>query len=272
MSKSIASKIAKIMGELKGMEREGRNKAQKYSYFSEAQIFATIQSKLADNNLAVFPAMLDHTSTPYPHNAMQLKTENNQNATGTQHIVKMAFTWVCGDTGEQITIPWLGESADYGDKGINQVATSGTKYYLIRTFMISDGKDPDALSPQNESSNANSNGNTRSNGASQNGHGQQVLSEAEIKAQWVDAVAFMYNAKKHAENGVDMLLRDEPFFADNLKARKIGTLVWDTLLARAMTKHELSPDAIYQKLGVLGYQQMISEYQKVATAWEALSA
>ena len=39
---------------------------------------------------------------------------------------------------------WLGESADYGDKGVNKAETSGTKYFLMRLFNISEKGEEEA--------------------------------------------------------------------------------------------------------------------------------
>ena len=54
------------------------------------------------------------------------------------------------DPSSTIEALWLGEGTDYGDKGINKAETSGTKYFLMRLFNVTekDEQDADATSPE----------------------------------------------------------------------------------------------------------------------------
>ena len=60
------------------------------------------------------------------------------------HVV-MAFQFMDGETGEVSPIATFpGDGADTGDKGIYKAMTGAEKYFLMKTFLVSTGDDPEA--------------------------------------------------------------------------------------------------------------------------------
>lgn len=62
-------------------------------------------------------------------------------------IVTIEFTFTSADDREQsITRSWKGQADDTGDKSIQQAATSCTKYFLLKAFLLAgqDSTDPDS--------------------------------------------------------------------------------------------------------------------------------
>ncbi|QPC82095.1 ERF family protein [Phototrophicus methaneseepsis] len=139
---SLFAKMASIMGELKRLPKNGYNSYHRYEYATDADVLDTIRQKMAEYNIAFFASMVDH-------NYEEITT--NDGKTAYHIIVKLEFTFACGDTGQTMTLPWRGESIDTNDKGTSKAATTGEKYFLLKTFMLSTGDvqdDADNTSPE----------------------------------------------------------------------------------------------------------------------------
>ncbi|QPC83761.1 ERF family protein [Phototrophicus methaneseepsis] len=140
--KSLFTKMASIMGELKRLPKNGYNSYHRYEYATDADVLDTIRQKMAEYNIAFFASMVDH-------NYEEITT--NDGKTAYHIIVKLEFTFACGDTGQTMTLSWRGESIDTNDKGTSKAATTGEKYFLLKTFMLSTGDvqdDADNTSPE----------------------------------------------------------------------------------------------------------------------------
>jgi hypothetical protein len=126
--KSLAHKMALVMGDVPTMIKNGQNVQQKYAYVTADDVKAAIRPLLKKHKLAVFSAMLgvERTAGVTKGGGASMTT-----------IAHMQFTLVCGDTGESMVCDWFGESTDYGDKSVNKAATAAEKYWIINTFLLS---------------------------------------------------------------------------------------------------------------------------------------
>ncbi len=132
--KSLAAKMAAIMGDVPTMIKNGQNIPQKYMYVTAEDVKAAIRPLLKKHKVAVFSSMVD----------VQRDTAiNRNNTTVVTVLAKMRFTLVCGETGETMECEWYGEANDYADKAVNKAATAAEKYWLINTFLLSTSE-PDA--------------------------------------------------------------------------------------------------------------------------------
>jgi hypothetical protein len=132
--KSLAAKMAAIMGDVPTMIKNGQNIPQKYLYVTAEDVKAAIRPLLKKHKVAVFSSMVD----------VQRDTAiNRNNTTVVTVLAKMRFTVVCGETGETMECEWYGEANDYADKAVNKAATAAEKYWLINTFLLST-TEPDA--------------------------------------------------------------------------------------------------------------------------------
>lgn len=132
--KSLAAKMAMIMGEVPTMIKNGQNVQQKYAYVTAEDVKASLRPLLKKHKVAVFSSMVGVDRKE--------GTTKNGGASMTT-VAHMRFVLVCGETGEQMECEWFGESTDYGDKSVNKAATAAEKYWLINTFMLSTSE-PDA--------------------------------------------------------------------------------------------------------------------------------
>lgn len=133
--KNLVSKLAKVMQEVKYIQKTGFNTFHKYKYATEADVNEKVREELAKLNIAMFPSIISHSMR-----------EHTNRSGSVEYItcVNMEFTFVDGDTGESFTINMSGEGQDAGDKGIYKAIAGAQKYALMKAFMIPTGDDPEA--------------------------------------------------------------------------------------------------------------------------------
>lgn len=132
---TLAARIAAISKDLGAIKKSGHNKEQHYDFIEYAAVSGKIRELLDQHGVAIIPTVTDYERD-------DVKSRNG--ATGYHYTLKMTFTVINADNQEdQIVATWMGESTDWGDKGINKAETSGTKYFLMRLFNISEKGDAD---------------------------------------------------------------------------------------------------------------------------------
>lgn len=135
--KGLVAKLAEVMGEMAHVPKEGFNAAQKYKFVRETDVAERASALLAERKVWIHQTVADHTITELYRtasgNTMWLST------------VAMDFQFIDGETGET-TSPqrFVGAGADTGDKGIYKAMTGAEKYFLMKTFLVSTGDDPEA--------------------------------------------------------------------------------------------------------------------------------
>lgn len=132
--KKLVSKLAKVMQEVKYIEKKGYNKFNRYKYATESDVSEKIREVLSELNVIMLPDVVENS------------TREHTNRKG--HIeyiatVKVKFTFIDGDTGEELSIHSVGEGQDAGDKGYYKAITGAHKYALMKAFMIPTGDDPE---------------------------------------------------------------------------------------------------------------------------------
>lgn len=133
----LITKLAAIMAAIERIPKRGHNDFHHYDYATEADIVSAIRHELASRHVMVLPAI----------------TGTSRDAVGDKGSVlttlTMEFTFIDGETGETITRTWIGTGTDKEDKGAYKAMTGGEKYFLLKTFLIPTGDDPerDATAP-----------------------------------------------------------------------------------------------------------------------------
>jgi hypothetical protein len=133
---SLYAKLARVMGQISRLPKEGRNTFQNYDYVTDTTVADAVRKALAAENVAFFASM---TST---------------GVEGELVVSSFEFTFADGDTGATVTTVWFGEARRFAsrkdgkdsidDKAINKTATAAEKYFLLKTFLLSTGDEPDA--------------------------------------------------------------------------------------------------------------------------------
>ena len=137
----LAWKMVQVMGKIDRIKKAGQNKDQGWKFATIDDITDVIRAEMATVGLAVFPRMLESKVGP----AKTPKGSDVNRAT-----VKMEFKLVCSDTGAFEVMTWDGTADDSSDKALTKAITYAKKTWLMASFMVSTGDDPDAESPGEE--------------------------------------------------------------------------------------------------------------------------
>lgn len=126
---SLYRKIAEVMGEL-NVPKDGKNSHFNYAYFTADAVADAVREKLAARNVAFFASIVGR--------------EPLTGFSKPRWVVDFKFTFADGDSGETQECTWSAEADGNDDKGINKCATAAEKYFLLKTFIVSTGDEPDA--------------------------------------------------------------------------------------------------------------------------------
>ena len=126
----IFKKMAKVMEKISRVPKNGKNKFFNYDYVTEADLTDHIRPILAEEGVAFTSTVLETSKVP---------TEKD----GMLSTVKMLFGLIDGDDSSSIESVFLGEGIDKGDKGFYKAYTGCTKYFLMKTFLVATGDDPE---------------------------------------------------------------------------------------------------------------------------------
>lgn len=127
----LVKKLAAVMKAVHHVPKRGRNTFHNYDYATEADIVATVRQELADRDVMLIPGIGTQTREPVGEKGEFLTT------------LEMDFTFMDGESGETLTKAWRGAGSDKGDKGLYKAMTGAEKYFLLKTFLIPTGDDPE---------------------------------------------------------------------------------------------------------------------------------
>jgi len=140
----IFKKMAKVMEKISRVPKNGKNKFFNYDYVTEADLTDHIRPILAEEGIAFTSTVLEATK------AQIEKEGSKENKEGAISTVKMLFRLIDADDGSSIESVFLGEGADKGDKGFYKAYTGCVKYFLMKTFLVATGDDPENDDAPNE--------------------------------------------------------------------------------------------------------------------------
>lgn len=123
---SLYAKLAQVTAEVGYVQKRGWNAHHKYHYVTEADLVDAVREKLTSRNVLLLPSV------------------TSVERDGKLTTVHMSFTFCDGDTDRTHTLHWSGTGDDPGDKGLYKAYTGAVKYFLMKTFLIPTGDDPEA--------------------------------------------------------------------------------------------------------------------------------
>src|SRR5277367_379161 len=124
--KNLVQKLCEVMAAIGYIAKKGENKFHGYKYAKESDIVDAIRGELAQRNLFIFPSVTTHARS------------------GEITDIMVRWTFTDGDSGEQRDCDIPGCGQDKGDKGVYKALTGSEKYFLMKTFLIPTGDDPEA--------------------------------------------------------------------------------------------------------------------------------
>lgn len=133
-AKSLAWKLAEVMGEVGKIAKAGWNKAQNYAFVSESDVSGAIRPLLAERHLWLW-------SDTVSREHRELFTASSGSVWWLASV-NVAYQFIDGETGEISPLQhYPGDGADTGDKALPKAQSMSLKYYLLKTFMLSTGAD-----------------------------------------------------------------------------------------------------------------------------------
>lgn len=123
---NLYKKIVKVMAKVEHIPKRGRNTFHNYDYVTESDVVDFTRKLLVEEGLVVFNNVREYEL-------------NGDIAT-----VTIDFTLCDADTGESVSTCIVGQGQDKGDKAFYKAMAGATKYYLMKTFLIPTGDDPEA--------------------------------------------------------------------------------------------------------------------------------
>jgi hypothetical protein len=132
----LYAKMAAIMGQIDKVDKDLKMSGGglNYKYVSDVQVYHTVRKLLVDHGIALFASMVEAHQERYVSSAGKDKNHT---------LAKFEFVLVDSETGDSMTCAWHGEADDSGDKGVNKSSTAALKFWLLKTFIIPTGDDPD---------------------------------------------------------------------------------------------------------------------------------
>lgn len=131
----LVAKLAEVMAAVERIPKRGWNDFHKYHFATEADIAEALRTELASRNVMLIPGISGMEREKVGEKGQVLTT------------LFMSMTFFDAETGETIERPWLGAGTDKEDKGAYKAITGGEKYFLLKTFLIPTGDDPEAETP-----------------------------------------------------------------------------------------------------------------------------
>lgn len=131
----LAWKLAQVVKQVSGVEKDGVNAFHKYSYTSAEAMLRAIRGPLAEAGVTLLPT-LDRVEE------REVKTAKGGASTITTAYVQ--FEFVDHDTGNSYISKWAGQGDDPADKGLGKAYTNAIKTFLREAFLIPQGDDPEA--------------------------------------------------------------------------------------------------------------------------------
>ena len=137
LAQTLVAKLAEIMGEMRHIKKEGFNEKQKYRFVRETDVAEKASELLAARGIWIHQTIISEKMRPLYTTASGAQMWLTK--------VKIAFKFMDGTTGEE-TEPQVfpGYGADTGDKGVYKAMTGAEKYFLLKSFLVSTGDDPEA--------------------------------------------------------------------------------------------------------------------------------
>lgn len=135
---TLAKQIAMASKQVGGaLSADKRNAEQKYDYISADKILTVCGQALADNGIAVFPAVVAEQVDAFEYRDKYNNERMRYDAAVTFHM------HVSGEEGEPLVLPWVGRGSDYSvpDKALYKAITSGHKYFLMKLLNVGAGNE-----------------------------------------------------------------------------------------------------------------------------------
>lgn len=140
-STGLYAKMAAIMAQIDKVDKDAQMHAGalNYKYVTDTQVYHMVRKLMVEHGIALFASMVEARQERFITGEDKYGNPKDKYHT----LAKFEFVLVDSETGDSMTCVWHGEADDSGDKGVNKSSTTALKYWLLKTFIIPTGDDPD---------------------------------------------------------------------------------------------------------------------------------
>jgi hypothetical protein len=130
---SVVERVAAVMSDCWRIEKSGKNEQQGYAFAQEGDITEMLRAAMGRARLILHATIVGEDRY----------VAKFRNSEGTGVIVHVDYT-LLGPNDSLPASRWSGEATDNSDKAVPKALTAAKKSYLVHTFLLSTGVDPDA--------------------------------------------------------------------------------------------------------------------------------
>jgi hypothetical protein len=152
---TLYQKLLKAAREIDVVEKDKRNSFHKYDYSSIEAVAAATRAVLLEHGILLFAGQ----------EAITDRQRQTREGEATVTTIELTFRFVDVETGEALSIPWVGRGEDPADKGVSKALTDARKTFLIQQLNLIRGDDTEA----DEGTDQRSHGNGNQSGGNQPG-------------------------------------------------------------------------------------------------------
>lgn len=142
---TIHTKLLEAQKKLKTVEKTGRNSQQNYDFAKEEQVLLVVKGTLNDVGLVYTADQVDAD-----HGTFDVVDRYGTTKTVRWAKVKTLYTVFDTETGDSVSGHSFGYGEDYGDKAMNKAISAANKYFLLKFFGLSTGKDDSESDPSTD--------------------------------------------------------------------------------------------------------------------------
>lgn len=135
--KKLAKKIADVIAEVEKLPKDGHNAHFNYDYTTEGAAIDHMRKKLSEHGVLALPTV------KYAWQEKREVVTKDGPRIDWHSFVLMNVRLIDTETGEELETEWPGEGMDSMDKGFYKAESGAYKYFLLKTFMIPTGDDPE---------------------------------------------------------------------------------------------------------------------------------
>lgn len=140
----LYAKLAAVMAEMSNIQKTGKNTHFDYKFVTADAVAEKVRQLLSERGVAFFAAIVGREMLEIQRSFTDKRTGEMQTSRSNRWVVDFEFTFADGESGVYEVRKWSAEADAADDKGINKCATAAEKYFLLKTFIVSTGDEPDA--------------------------------------------------------------------------------------------------------------------------------
>lgn len=138
MGNHLYKKLLELQKAVVGLTKDKAGNS--YQYVSGDKVLSIVRPTMDNLGLLLIPEVEEASYTRQDYNLFD-KNGNPKPKSEIFCSLKLKFTWVDTETGEELVCYWASSGQNNWDKGLGSALTYGERYFLLKFFHIATDKD-----------------------------------------------------------------------------------------------------------------------------------